>query len=410
MNEEDSQYAKKKLLIDLISCETTQIESERRRPGWTSWALLGALSTLAWLLVKQIPLENISWQNIGLLFLTATLTVEFVRSLPPFFATQSSHTAREPRFFYSSVFSVARFSLFVVLVHTFVLLVIATHLKQSITLLSKISLIVLLVGFLLTCASGILLSFLRFPQPRLQKGKLMTWSFIIISALYSMAIIGYWRALAKTVNTFDPSDIRVGALLVLIAYVLILMADLRTESPILPSLISIRRDLLLDKIDVNLAARQIDIALSGLKVEDVLQEYVGRLLDCFDVINHNFRQMLQIDEATENLRSELQTALDKEKAVSIKKAIEALDSERDRYAEAAGPLKDRYTEAWDSYNKKAGQIIKADRRAELAINEVTKKIAMANTETVKLLKTYEATMLKRIAELKAMLEAQGIKS
>jgi hypothetical protein len=66
MSDEEMQLMKKRTLIDLINRETDQIESEQKRPGWTPWALLGALATLLWLLMKEMAREfNSEVQHLG---------------------------------------------------------------------------------------------------------------------------------------------------------------------------------------------------------------------------------------------------------------------------------------------------------------------------------------------------------
>ncbi|MEN6560156.1 MAG: hypothetical protein ABFD52_05210 [Acidobacteriota bacterium] len=410
MNEEDTQYAKKKLLIDLINCEAAQIESERKRPGWSSWAFLGALATLTWLLIKQAPYKNIDWLQIGLVYLTIVLTVDFAKGLPLLFSRQHNNPLKEPRFRYGLGGGSANFTHFVYLLHTLLQLFIAICLFRIIPLISEISTLVLLGFYTIVFILAMRLGYRDIPQPRRPLGRKGTHIAAIIMLFYFVSALGCWIALINNINTYDSQNIKVAVILALISYVLILLGDLEAGSPILPSLISIRRDLILDKIEIGQATRQIDIALSGLKVEDILQEYVGKLLDCFEMINHHFKQLMQIGEAIENLESELKTTLDKEKINSLNRAIEALESERTKYSGNAASLKDRFTEAWNNYKTKAGQLIKADRRAELAINEVSKKVEMAREETLVLFKTYERNMLRRIAELKAGLTAPGIKS
>jgi hypothetical protein len=40
-------------LIELLEFEIARIEKEQERPGWTKWALAGAVASCGWLLLDQ---------------------------------------------------------------------------------------------------------------------------------------------------------------------------------------------------------------------------------------------------------------------------------------------------------------------------------------------------------------------
>ena len=71
-------------LIAALNSEIEQIENENKRPGWSSWALQGAIATLIWLVLADFsPKSNL--QTIGIVFLFGSFVGEFVLIMCPYF-------------------------------------------------------------------------------------------------------------------------------------------------------------------------------------------------------------------------------------------------------------------------------------------------------------------------------------
>lgn len=63
-------------IIHFLECEISSRRSEAMRPGWTTWAILGAMASLLWLMFSVLDTnEFISWRNI--LYITLLLSVSF---------------------------------------------------------------------------------------------------------------------------------------------------------------------------------------------------------------------------------------------------------------------------------------------------------------------------------------------
>jgi len=402
-NEEEVQLAKKKILINLINSEISQIESEQRRPGWTSWALLGALSSLTWLLVKHASLKSLDWQNVGLIFFTLTLTIEFIRGLCMIFTLQDGHTPREPRFVSSPFYGASKLYFLALIFQGSILLFISIHLGRQIYIIPRIFSWAVSIVFILIGIVALVLSYLKRPQSIYQKQSSSIFAGIILAFLMIIVLAGYWGVLIRSVSGLDQSNLQTATLLVLILYVLILLANIPKQSPILPSLVSIRRDLSLDRIDASWAAKQLDVAFSGMQVEDLLQDYVQKILNCEASINDVLKQMMRTSEAIIKQIPSKPSDIIEEALASNREAIKAMMEANKVHATKLESLRMESGSSVKKYFEKANQIMSADDRSADAINEVTSKFGVAQAESNKM----DAAVKERMALIKEKIDGSG---
>lgn len=381
MKEEDLQFARKRILIEFINHEMDQFDVEQKRHGWTTRALVVTLATLVWLLVSQMPLKSVNWQSVGLLFFTLVLTIDFIDSFSSTLSTQFGKVSEEPRFFLTSLFGIARIHILTRFVLYLILFFVAIQLRVHILGISKISILFLLGFDAVGSLIGLIISFRDILFSKFQTRRAAPPYSFLSTTLMIIALAGYYVALAKNIGSFGPSDIKVALLLTFIAATFELMGRLPTISPILPSLISIRRDLALDKIDVDQATGQIDIALSGMKVGDLLQENVKEILDQYDAINNILKQMTEGSKAIESLLPLVTSKTSPVDLESISKAVEALFEKKDKQINDLEVVQKKLSESTKRYMAKARQITAYDKRASKPIDEVTIKIEKAGEET-----------------------------
>lgn len=98
-------------LIDLLEFEIGRIRSDQSRPGWTTWALVGSLATMAWLLTLQLQAHAISVPSVRFLLLVFSLVCDCLCFLFPALL-QPKDSGRNSRFDFShALFSSSRSSL-----------------------------------------------------------------------------------------------------------------------------------------------------------------------------------------------------------------------------------------------------------------------------------------------------------
>jgi len=402
-NEEEVQFGKKRILIDLINSEISQIESEQRRPGWTSWALLGALATLLWLLVKNASLQCLDWQIVGLAFLTLTLTIECITHVHAISTLSDIYAPEEPRFVSSPLYGESKLTLLLLSIQGFILFYINIQLKQQILSIPRILSWVVIGFYILLGIGGLILSYRETPQQKFPKQKLTLWALALLIIMMIIVLSGYWAVLIKSVSAADQSNLQTATLLVLILYVFKLLADIPKQSPILPSLISIRRDLCLDRIDMSWAAKQLDVAFSGMRAEDLLQEYVQKILECEAAITDVLKQMMRTSKAIIDLIPSEPSDLKSEALASNREAIKALMEANKVHAAKLESLRIESVSSMQRYYDKAGQIISVDERAVDAINEGTSKFGQGQKESNEI----DAAVKEQMALIKDKIDSSG---
>lgn len=401
MKKEDTQFAKKRILIDLINRETDQFAVEQKRHGWTTWALLGALSTLIWLFINQTPFTSANWQRVGLLLFSLALTIDLICSFSSMFSTQHRNLPEEPRFVLTSIFGGARISLLIRLIMYSILFFISIYLKVHVFVVAKILVQIWLGLHVVMILIGLIISYRKIPISKFQISRRAPLVSFLITAPMTIFLIGYYVVLVNNFRSFSPSDLKVAVLLTLIGCVLVLMADLPITSPILSSLISIRRDLVLDKIDIVWASRQIDIALSGMQVGDLLQDNIKEILDYYDTINNALKKLTRTMEAIQKQIPGEPSDLREGEYSSNMEAICALKDVFKSDADYLDSVQGKLIIGIEKFDGKAKQIMSMDKRSAKGIEEVIRLIQIAQEESNKV---NDAEKEQRIL-LKAKLDA-----
>jgi hypothetical protein len=228
-------------------------------------------------------------------------------------------------------------------------------------------------------------SYYRVPYPIFQKAKWRTWGSLSLVVLTIISLFGYWSALVPGFIVYGQPDIRTATILTLVVYVLILLADVRTTSPILASLVSIRRDLALDRMDVNSATRQLDIALSGMQVRDLLQEDVKEILDYYDGVNKLSKEVIQSHKTAESFIPAVPLDLKNAELLRDLQASRALIIVSKGYLKDMTSLHKELIRSIRTFARKATRIALMDIRAAKGIEEVAKKITEAQNDAENLL-------------------------
>jgi hypothetical protein len=140
-----------------------------------------------------------------------------------------------------------------------------------------------------------------------------------------------------------------------------------------------------------------------MQVEDLLQDYVQKILNCEAVINDVLKKMVSTSEAIIKQIPSKPSDLKEEALASNCEAIRALMEANKAHAAKLESLR---TESWSNvqrYFAKANQIMSADERSADAINEVTSKFGLAQAESRKM----DATVKERMALIKEKIDCSG---
>ncbi len=194
--------------------------------------------------------------------------------------------------------------------------------------------------------------------------------------------------MVSNIKVFNQPDIRTGALLFIILILIGIFIKGAGGSPIRQSLIEIRRKFGLSQIEFESAKKQVEIAIAGLKISDVLQEKVNELL----------LYMRSFDEKIETMKKEMQLVTDKKEKMTADEFKVFKNSYTLHMNELEKILND-YSTAMDSLTKKIRFIVTmSGQNAEIEIRPILDEI-----------KNYFTQNQKNLRELKNYVEQTGFK-
>jgi hypothetical protein len=274
-------------VLNILDFEINRITVDEKRPGWTIWALFGAMGTIAWLLISEWERSQVSTTKVLQMFLAFSLVLEstgFIR----IFANESE-TDTGPFFRFrltSQVFS--RPTIVIWLSKCLGSISIAIVASRGVWW-PQLGIVVLLQTFGVTLMIFLLVQNLR-NDPTGVGGRLLRGSKIavllgflvsaLIAALTVWAASGYFfSAVSQLPKEMIMSCLKIGVLLVALVFVLEKFVGESKPQPLLADLLRVRRDLVFGRIDLRAAIRQADIVLDGMEAEDLFQKEISQILE-----------------------------------------------------------------------------------------------------------------------------------
>lgn len=274
-------------VVALLEFEIKQIRSAESEPGWTTWALLGGLATTLWLMAAEIEQHRASPQALSLIFLVLSLGLISIKVGHRFLSPSPPSLRSALRFHQVHRFLKTRTSFILDIIHSSVLLAIAVshrHLVSSGFLITAC----IFFGFsLLANLSGFVMSFFRIPFTDYQTSRARQAMFVAyaLSGVAVITVAGFAWPLINGKISPSVSEYRIAGLLVAICELLFLIVKRGPSTPLLQTLIDIRRNLAFGNLGLEDAKRQIEIALEGMTVADVLQDDIAGILSHIERMN-----------------------------------------------------------------------------------------------------------------------------
>ena len=279
--------------INYLNNEIEYLQNKINRPGWTKWAILGALATITWLLLNEIV--NISINKSVLIKVTIATSFLFDGLSVIKYHLTSMNTKQNNngyRFLISKkVLTGNRIIPILNITRHLIIFLLFLHLNINFDLYFNIIIYFYLSVDTFIYLIFLILSYLKFPIPIFDKN--YKWYEIMLNLL--QAIICFYvsafflRFIFIELGIVPIQEIKIVLLLFGFYYLLEIYYQTPIYDTILDSLVMIRRDLSLNNIDLKTAKEQTDVAVSGLKITQVLREYVSDFLDilveAYDLIN-----------------------------------------------------------------------------------------------------------------------------
>jgi len=271
-------------LIGLLESEISRVRDEKSQPGWTTWALIGSLATMLWLLMAELEKHIVYRQNTLFLLLALSLAYDCITSVVSIIKLPAPtwHASSKPRSRFRlahSVLSSGRSRILIDITRLLFLMVAAAEIQS---LLNTPYVVATFFYFGMSAVFMMILfvySFLEIPLPvgSIRRGVVILLGFLLLIPAI-LALFGFSETLWHQGVSPTAPEWRVGGLLFAITLVLQILAQEQPRTPLLETLIDIRRNLALGLVDLDSARRDTEISLLGMKTADVLQDDLQELL------------------------------------------------------------------------------------------------------------------------------------
>ncbi len=270
-------------VMQVLDWEIERAIAETTQPGWTTWAIYGALAAVIWTLLSEINQSENNTRNILFYFLVAQFTLDLLKQFSSVIAPQSVKKASKQRFFFSNILATSRYGLIIDILRDLSLIVIVKSYSQFLPDTVKYGTYFYYGLSVFGSVTALATSFLKWPLPIPRAKHSLFWILPSIGAtLLLVPLVGCIDILKPGVNL---PDLKVASLLTAVVFLLIVLMQKRTINPLLVSLIDLRRNLSFGNISLVDAINQADIAIAGMQLRDVLQEIVSDIISSFEKIN-----------------------------------------------------------------------------------------------------------------------------
>ncbi|MBD0370286.1 MAG: hypothetical protein ICV60_05585 [Pyrinomonadaceae bacterium] len=360
-------------LLSLLDFEIEELENENKRSGWSQWAILAAIAGALWLLTDELKAASFNTITSLKIFLGGIALADLLSWIYRGFTFSSQSIDEEPRFYsWRTLFSNSRMQSAFELLRAILLITLA--LLGSTFSWPLLALFIFSYGvwgaanllpLLLPILKPDFIQPVDLPKPA--KVSAIIWGLLLtVPMLVFLALL--FASLPHPLGTVI-SDFRVGGLLAIASYLLvILMSVLTTPSKLLP-LINLRRRFVLGKISLNEAILQTEIILGGMTAVDALRDSFFNLIFLVDRINEQIQNATVSVQAMEanipDSQNEDKTIVDDKKKtlISIEGGYRYFIGERDKYVEL-------FKKQLDSFYKDARSIVRNMPAGRPAVNQM----------------------------------------
>jgi hypothetical protein len=268
-------------IIDYLNEEIEHIRSEKLEPGWTVWAIIATISSLAWLLLDEIESHPVHMETILFLLGIASYLLIISSEISSVVVRQDKGPS-ETRFKLMGSF-LKRLDPLVFIVRHLAIIGITFLLHSKVNPIVNIlayALNLYLIGLILF----IWLSVIYFENrinlftKAFERVKRFNLDVLIIILISAYVVWSYISAAIANHLPVAMSDIRIVGIVFGILYLARVLSRIQTKSPFLEQLIEIRRNYRLGKIDTPTTKRRIDETLFGLSFQEVTRQHVGTVV------------------------------------------------------------------------------------------------------------------------------------
>ncbi len=287
----------KENVLHLLDAEIKHVISSEKDSGVTVWALTVALASILWVILDQIEALQVELSNILLLFLLYSLITDFIYIFSRGIASTSTFQGERRFRFSQQDLSSSRSAALLLFIRALVLVLLISQYGDYLFSITKYTTYIFYFFLLFLILVGLILSFINLPLPITREQSFKKTAVLLVISLIPLMcaidILYPWDN--NHILSFSISDYKLSSLILAFSILLIILVRSRIRTPLLDSLIRLRRDIALSKLDIDDAVKQVDIALIGLRVTDVFQKELKLFLDLTEKIS------FELDVAVEKI-------------------------------------------------------------------------------------------------------------
>jgi hypothetical protein len=264
-----------------INSEIENLRNEIQRPGWTTWALTGALAALVWALISLVEQGHYSLRAVASLLLVISF-LDYARTpiqvlISPSLTLQQLRGRIIPARLLSANMPVIVLMVAQLVFITIVISRFSTELGSVATSISFTAVSVLLLSTLI----GFVIIIARFPVVFNPRNRGAVAILVVCSGLMLLSVWYHIRFLWISPGGATVYDVRFALVIAAIFFLSMKLISVPRGALTLDVLTNIRREVLLEKIKLETAIEQVDIALTGNRASNLLESYIAKLLSLY---------------------------------------------------------------------------------------------------------------------------------
>jgi hypothetical protein len=272
---------KSKEFITFLDSEIENLRSEIQRPGWTSWALSGALAAVVWLLLSLVEQGGYSLKAVGSSLLVIWLLI-FSFGVAKALVGPSLRSERiKGRLMAMEVVQANVPDMVMIVGALGFFIAITVRLSSELGSVATDVLLATISFNLLSALLLVVIIAMRIPVPANARHRLQN---MINAVLLVLGLVSIWyqmRFLWISPGTGTVADVRFALVIAAVFYLSFRLVSVPRGTLTLDTLTTIRREVVLGRMAIERASEQVDIALAGMRASDLLESYVSKLLSLY---------------------------------------------------------------------------------------------------------------------------------
>lgn len=320
----------KKEFSILLNSEIESLRNEIQRPGWTTWALSGALAALVWILFSLIEQGNYSLRAIASLLLVISFLIyayAFIQSLIKPNLPSQQHRGR---LMHTNILGAnIPFIILIIAQVVFLIIVILQFSTELGSFATSTSLAAVSIILLSTLVAIVVIA-ARFPILYNPRHRFSAVVLVVCSVLILISVWYHIRLLWISPGGANIYDVRFALVIAAIFYISCRLVFIPRGALTLDLLTNIRRELLFERVELGTAIQQVDIALAGMRASDLLESYVAKLLSLYGDAKAEFSKSASLIDQLEKWQSGNVEKMSPEQLTFRRELVKAVESSIDR--------------------------------------------------------------------------------